>query len=1140
MTPDKFQRLMELFQQALELGEADRLAFVESACVDERGEVDVELRDELRALLAPGRQAGTSSVRGVVVTGAGLAAFAAGSDPAPPQSAGSDRAPALSGNYRLMRVIGEGGMGIVYEAEQAFPRRTVAIKALKPGVGGASILRRFQNEAQVLARMQHPGIAQVYEAGLSDDSGTPGSSDEAFFVMEYVQGPPLNVYCDSHKLSTRRRLELMLKVCDAVQHAHQRGVIHRDLKPANILVAESEGGPQPKVLDFGVARVEDVRHQFTTVHTHAGQIIGTLAYMSPEQLIGGTTPSDRPERAEADIDVRADVYALGVIAYQLLTGRLPLELTNRPLPEIARIVRDESPPRLGAIDRSMRGDLETIVAKALEKDRERRYSSAAAFAEDIRRFLAGEPILARRDSTAYVVSKLVRRHKAPVAAAAVALAGIVAFAVIAAVQARANRVLANSLADELHHSRIERGRLVAAAGNVTLSEDMLWQQWVRRPGDLATHWALREFYARLPILASGPMVDGVPSRLSYSSALNGVAVMTLQGQVTVLSPTLDRVACTASTGGTSQSGVAAISPDGRFALVGAGPTQAAMIDLSSGQERFRIELPPRVFNIVAYAPDGASIALGGTSGDIEVFDASTGTSQGIVHSTRYPTALQFMDDRLLLVGHRSGIIHVVDVRSRTVEHVVRGVSPHIHQLTLSADGGTLLALADGGTLDVIDVRTWTPTRRVDLGAAYSRMALFDGDARIMLMGKGGIRLLSTHDMSLAGTVLEHDAGTAVLGPDARFIYTIGFGPAVRMLRAEPSPFIREWPVSRRPEVDWVFAAALSPDQRLYATGTSRGFLRIWDVPSRALLKETRVGHAVRAVAFDHSGTRVAFGGEGGVVQVCGATDLVPRVSIQAHPQFVYDVAFLPDGDILTIGSDRTLRRFGPGGELVRERIVQDSPPTSPLRFALSPDASRIALTGSAPALWVGSTADFSQVFEFQAPFSFMRARFSPDGSLLAVSGNYHSIDIRDGRTFQLLHTMRGHEGPVVEVAFDESSAILFSGSIDSTLRAWDARSGDNLATLASPIREQSTIRPLAGGRNVLVAGSDGIVREWDLAVLDAAIARNTSYLLERIPRRNPVPDADLPGVRAWAERALRDAPPLVEGPDNGQLHPDSP
>lgn len=301
--------------------------------------------------------------------------------------------PARVGRYRPLRILGRGGMGVVYEAEQDEPRRRVALKVIRPELATDGLRRRFAHESLFLGRLQHPGIAQVYEAGTAETAEGP----VPFIAMELVEGTRLGVWTEGHHPDLRTRIALMIALCDAVHHAHQRGLIHRDLKPGNILV-DADG--RPRVLDFGVARPADADLGTSLVTSH-GELVGTIAYMSPEQL--GGDPND--------LDTRSDVYALGIILYELLCGRPPLELGNRPLEDALRAIREEDPPTLSTHDPHLAGDLSIIAATAMAKDREQRYASANALAMDLRRFLDDEPIAARAPGTLYLLRKFARRHR---------------------------------------------------------------------------------------------------------------------------------------------------------------------------------------------------------------------------------------------------------------------------------------------------------------------------------------------------------------------------------------------------------------------------------------------------------------------------------------------------------------------------------------------------------------------------------------------------------------------------------------------------------------------------------------------------------------------------------------------------------
>ncbi len=438
MTPDRWERIKELFESALELSPDERVRLLAGACSG-----DEPVRLEVERLLAEYDRAGsfmetfTEHLDPDAASGPNEGGTAVTRDMDPAEVAGT-----IIGPYHLLQRIGEGGMGEVWLAEQKEPVcRRVALKLIKAGMDSREVIARFESERQALALMDHPAIAKVFDAG-STPEGRP------YFAMEYVAGFPITDYCDMHKLNTRERLELFMLVCDGVQHAHQKAILHRDLKPSNILVSEVGGKPAPRIIDFGVAKATAQRLTAGTVFTQAGIIVGTPGHMSPEQA----------NSVGVDVDTRTDVYSLGVVLYQLLVGVVPLDFSKTPLDQFPRKLREEESPRpsaklrtmgeqsgtvaqnrgsdLSTLARQLRGDMDAIALKALEKERSRRYATPFELAADIGRHLRHEPVLARPASARYRARKYIRRHRIGVAVAGGLVAVLISFGVAQTLQLR--------------------------------------------------------------------------------------------------------------------------------------------------------------------------------------------------------------------------------------------------------------------------------------------------------------------------------------------------------------------------------------------------------------------------------------------------------------------------------------------------------------------------------------------------------------------------------------------------------------------------------------------------------------------------------------------------------------------------------
>ena len=785
-------------------------------------------------------------------------------------------------------------MGTVYEAEQDSPRRPVALKVIRPGFASPALLKRFTHEAQILARLHHPGIAQVYEAGLADD-GQP------FFAMEFIRGLPLDEYADRHGLDLAARVGLVARVCDAVQHAHDRGVIHRDLKPANILVEETG---QPKVLDFGVARATDADLLTAAGLTRTGQLLGTPNYMSPEQVAADP----------AAIDRRADVYALGVILFELVAHRLPYRLEDRPLAEAARLILEEDPPRLGSLDPELRGDVETIVAKALEKDPARRYPSSAALAEDLRRWLTHEPILARPPSALYHLRKFARRNKALVggvaatgAALVLGLVGTILFAVGEARQRGQAEQNALAALGEKREAMFQayRARIVRRGRGDLQNHDVVdaARQLDAAPEDLRD-WEWRHLRSRLDDSTS---VIPLPT-----------------GGIGLLVPGRDRLR------------VGIVSEDG-----------LRLTDLDGGAGSI-LPLRPRDPHGVTASETrlGLRVAVGSEPGVFDLFDEAgrrVGRAGRPLAGGSFRAAMSPDGTRLASPWKQGDWtrLAVLDATSGRLTAVCEGHPENIWSFRFSPDGTRLASAGEDRTARLWDAATGAP------------LATFRGHESKVLgvsFSPDGARLLTT---SADGTVRQWDAATGreVEPPYDRHsgnVTAAVYSPdGMRVASAGSDRTVRVWQARGRRDVAVlhghsgnVTAVAFTPDGRRLASVSRPSMLNIagddtirsWVVDPRATLPVLR-GHTsyVYPVAFSPDGRWIASGGWDNTVLLWDAATGEPCAKLP-HPGIVHDLAYGPDGTWLVVASlaDSRLRIW----DVAAARTPQGdraSPGETPLR-----------------------------------------------------------------------------------------------------------------------------------------------------------------------------------------------------------------
>jgi WD40 repeat protein/serine/threonine protein kinase len=1089
---------------------------------------DVSLLREVEAMLRHDN-GGTSRAAGggaddplALRTGAGLGV--AMGEPSDLESVslhdGSTDLPLLAGHYRIVRVIGEGGMGVVYEAEQTMPRRIVALKAIRSGLIGRQVLARFSREAHILGRLAHPGIAQIHEAGVVQDAGG-AYVEQAYLVMEYVDGPTLTDYAKQNNLGIRDRMELAARVCDAVQHAHQRRVIHRDLKPANILV-DSTG--QPKVLDFGVASLEAERTPLTPfaanspdapavpgLETLGAHIVGTLAYMAPEQLA--------PATGESAPDTRSDIYSLGVILYELLSEKLPLPVTGIGLAEASRIIADTRPASLGSRDRRLRGDIEIIVAKALEKNRQDRYQAAAELAQDLRRCIASEPIAARGTSLGYVLRMAAKRHRVATALAGACLVALFALGLFAGITSVRNARLAKALAVQLSDSRIERARLMAHTDQASAAEEALWSELSDRPDSRLARWALWDLYSRSPSLTTLPYMGASGFDAAYSPDGSTLAIANQPGGMVSLWTADLATRRWAMEVGSKRVLAVAFSPDGKRIATGDTDGHLKLWNGADGSAITSTDAFKDAVLRLAYSPDGSIIAAVGRGETIALFVAADAKPIRVLEGHKAIVGgMAFVpNSHTLVTASNDQSIRFWDTTTGECTKIIQPPESHrggVNVVAFSPDGSRMYTGGLERTLKIWDAKSFQILATQSDFAGWPYSISISPDGKLLYLGADGVDVRDAIDGHLLRTITRPD-GTRraiALSPSGDRLTTSSMRGRVSVLETQPQAARHELDV---PSLFYCRMSA-TPDGKLLAAPGGDGSIRLLNPSNWSEFTEMRdaSSHAAlaRAIAFTPDGSLLISGSQDGELRVWSMKDRAPLAkTMDSTGKAIVELAVSPDGRMALSGNSAGRARLWrlptlePSGELDLSFVTNSN--RSFLSAAWSPDGKRIS---------VGTVSDKLGIWRIGAPSAAPLApevlvpiqdpqtalAFSPDGRSLLIGGE-RSIAIVDARTGHVERMLSGAAQAMVGLVFCGKDTLI-SASRDRTLRLWDWPSALPLITLDAGPRQPGTLAAAPDGRWAATMGERGGIVTWDLSYYRRHIAGNAPYCLGRLePRMDP-------------------------------------
>ena len=1010
------------------------------------------------------------------------------------------------GRYTIRRVIGSGGMGTVYEAIQQSPRRTVALKMMKQGLLSRSARRRFEYEAQTLGRLRHPNIAQIFEAGtLESDQGS-----RPWFAMEYLTAAKsITDYAHEKHMGTRDRLEIMRKVLDAVQHGHQRGIIHRDLKPGNIMVT-SDG--IPKIIDFGVARSTDSDLAVTTLQTDVGQLIGTVQYMSPEQITADPN----------DIDIRSDIYAVGVILYELLCEQLPYDVTKVALHEAARVVLEEAPTRPSSLDRRLRGDIETITLKALQKDRAHRYQTAVELEQDIARYLAGDPIAASRPSLWDTMQRFAKRHRAAavsIATVVVVLVAAIIFISIFAVEAAHQRDAAEQQTDIAQQ---EKQRAIDALKQAETANKQATEQTrlaTQARDEARQHAYVGNIHAaaaaldrhdtpdivrRLQSARTFLDMDTEPFEWAWLYGQSDDAAIKLGEHARWISDvqwthentllSIDRRQMvyrwdleseqTTSPPLRLESGSGAVlSPTGQSVAMRAKRNVIRLQHLPPNEEHTRIEFEHNISDGPVYSDDGQRVAVTLYNNQAHIHDVATGTLVNALELNEYDgsTVKLNLDGSRIATGDYSGNVTLHDVDTGDVIAEMPMPLPTRENR---------LSYAFSRDQNHPEIPTQSQDRTDENRGAWrtgstQAIAMDLTGIRMAIGGPGRIDLWMIEPLQHLWT-LQHDREALyklAFSPDSSFLACAGQNGEIDLwLWSVPSGMSVSHMATFRGHKDAVDAIDFSPDSAFLASGSKDKSVRIWDISSNSspLVSESS---SILDIATSPTSPLLAISDLLSGVQIW---DLDRRKQIAL-------LAFMktnPTSIEISASGEDLVTGHRSGDTFVwdlltgKQKTAGSQHDGEVRSVAVHPHGGLCATldVNGVIHVWDGNSGNTVSSLSSSEPDINSAIGFHPDGNKLFVGSAHGTLSILDLETWAVTTTTSAaSQGRGIDtIAFSPDGTTVATGGSAGLIQLWGADTSLLRTALHAHEDPITSMQFTLDGQRLVSASWDGDIKIWDV------------------------------------------------------------